>query len=146
MLDRDIRDILAGVFVSAVGLYFSLAGMEYSFGSASRMGPGYMPVVLGCILVVLGMSIMIPAFFRKGDSIEVSWDSLIASLLSLCVFALVLNTIGVFFSTVVAVLIAGIPKKISYMKRIVIALAIAVVTSLIFVTGLNMNISMFPEF
>jgi len=136
MLDRDIRDILAGVFVSIVGLYFALAGAEYTFGTAARMGPGYMPVVLGWILAVLGVFIMIPAFFRRGERIVVHWDSLIASLLSLVAFAFALNILGVFFSTVIAVLIASVPKKLPLVKRFMIAVAIAVITSVIFVIGL----------
>ncbi|WP_370681636.1 tripartite tricarboxylate transporter TctB family protein [Comamonas sp. GB3 AK4-5] len=146
MLDRDIRDILAGLFVSTVGIYFALVGSEYTFGTAGRMGPGYIPVVLGCILVVLGIFIMTPAFFRKGESIEVHWDSLIASLLSLVVFAFALNIMGVFFSTMIAVLIASVPKPMHLIKRFMIAAVIAVVTSVIFVIGLDMTISMFPEF
>lgn len=146
MLDRDIRDILAGVFISAVGLFFALVGTDYTFGTAARMGPGYMPVVLGWVLAVLGVFIMIPAFFRKGERIEVHWDSLIASLLALVVFAFALNMLGVFFSTMIAVLIASVPKKMPLIKRFLIAAVIAVVTSVIFVIGLNMTISMFPEF
>ncbi len=46
MLKRDLRDILAGSFVSMVGLFFAIAGTNYTFGTAARMGPGYMPVVL----------------------------------------------------------------------------------------------------
>ena len=146
MLDRDIRDILAGLFVAIVGIYFALVGSEYTFGTAGQMGSGYIPVVLGCVLMVLGIFIMIPAFFRKGERIEVHWDSLIASLLSLVVFAFALNIMGAFFSTMIAVLIASIPKTMPLLKRFMIAAVIAVVTSVIFVIGLDMTISMFPEF
>lgn len=145
MLKRDLRDILAGVLVCIVGLFFALVGTNYSFGTAARMGPGYMPVVLGWVLFVLGLLILIPAFFRGGDRINVHWDSLLASTCSLIAFAFTLNVLGVFLSTVIAVLIASMPKRMNFGIRGVIAVAIAVITSLIFIAGLDMTVSLFPE-
>jgi hypothetical protein len=144
MLNRDLRDILAGIFVSIVGLFFALVGTNYNFGTASRMGPGYMPVVLGWILFILGILIMLPAFFRKGERIEVHWDSLLAATVSLVVFAFILNTLGVFLSTIISVLIASVPKRMHFGIRGIIAISIAVITCLIFIAGLEMSVSLFP--
>lgn len=144
MLNRDLRDILAGIFVSIVGLFFALVGTNYNFGTASRMGPGYMPVVLGWILFILGILIMLPAFFRKGERIEVHWDSLLAATVSLVVFAFILNTLGVFLSTIISVLIASVPKRMHFGIRGIIAISIAFITSLIFIAGLEMSVSLFP--
>lgn len=145
MLNRDFRDIITGIFVCIVGLFFAIGAQNYSFGTAARMGPGYMPMVLGWVLFVLGIFIMVPAFFRKGERIEVDWDSLLASTASLVVFAFSLQMLGVFLSTVIAVLIATMPKRMNFGVRGVLAIAIAVITSLIFVAGLDMTISLFPE-
>ena len=145
MLNRDLRDILAGIFVCIVGLFFALVGTNYSFGSAARMGPGYMPVVLGWVLFALGLLIMVPAFFRQGEKIKVHWDSLLASTASLIAFAFTLNILGVFLSTIIAVLIASTPKRMHFGIRGVIAIAIAVITSLIFIAGLDMTVALFPE-
>ncbi|MBP7647028.1 MAG: tripartite tricarboxylate transporter TctB family protein [Comamonas sp.] len=135
---------MAGIFVSIVGLFFALVGTNYNFGTASRMGPGYMPVVLGWILFILGILIMLPAFFRKGERIEVHWDSLLAATVSLVVFAFILNTLGVFLSTIISVLIASVPKRMHFGIRGIIAISIAVITSLIFIAGLEMSVSLFP--
>lgn len=146
MLDRDFRDILSGVFIAFVGILFALIGMDYNFGSASQMGPGYMPVVLGWVLFFMGVLILLPACFRKGERITVHWDSLAASLASLVVFAFMLNMLGVFFSTVISVLIASIPKPMSIFTRFALSIAIAVITCLIFIAGLDMTVAMFPNF
>lgn len=145
MLNKDLRDILAGILVCGVGLFFALIGSDYAMGTAARMGPGYMPVVLGWILFALGLLIMIPAFFRKGERIEVHWDSLTASTASLIAFAFTLNVLGVFLSTIIAVLIASIPKRMNIAIRGTIAIVIAVITSLIFIAGLDMTVSLLPE-
>ncbi|WP_312567446.1 tripartite tricarboxylate transporter TctB family protein [Comamonas sp.] len=145
MLNRDLRDILAGIFVSMVGLFFAIVGTNYTFGTAARMGPGYMPVVLGWILFTLGLLILLPALFRQGEKIEVHWDSLLASTAALVAFAFTLNTLGVFLSSVIAVLIASLPKRMHFGIRGVLAISIAVITSLIFIAGLDMTVSLFPE-
>lgn len=87
---------------------------------------------------------MLPAFFRKGERIEVHWDSLLAATVSLVVFAFILNTLGVFLSTIISVLIASVPKRMHFGIRGIIAISIAVITSLIFIAGLEMSVSLFP--
>lgn len=144
MLKRDLRDILAGSFVSMVGLFFAIAGTNYTFGTAARMGPGYMPVVLGWVLCILGLLILVPALFRQGEKIEVHWDSLAASTAALITFAFTLDVLGVFLSSVIAVLIASLPKRMHFGVRGVLAISISVITSLIFIAGLDMTVSLFP--
>lgn len=47
-------DMLAGGTFVVLGLAFALGGRTYGMGSTLAMGPGYLPVVLGVILAVLG--------------------------------------------------------------------------------------------
>jgi putative tricarboxylic transport membrane protein len=61
-----VPDLLAGGTFIALGLAFALGGRTYDMGSALQMGPGYVPVVLGGILTVLGAVIAVQAF-RGGD-------------------------------------------------------------------------------
>ena len=61
-----VPDLLAGGTFIALGLAFALGGRTYDMGSALKMGPGYVPVVLGGILTVLGAVIAVQAF-RGGD-------------------------------------------------------------------------------
>jgi Tripartite tricarboxylate transporter TctB family len=53
------RDSLlaGGVFV-VVGIAFAVAATRYQLGSALRMGPGYLPLVLGAVLTGLGLIIV----------------------------------------------------------------------------------------
>ena len=53
------RDNLAagGVFV-AIGAAFAVGASRYELGTALNMGPGYLPLVLGLVLVTLGLVIV----------------------------------------------------------------------------------------
>ena len=55
-------DLLAGGLFVLLGLAFALGGARYDVGSALRMGPGYVPLVLGGILTFLGLVIVAEAF------------------------------------------------------------------------------------
>ena len=61
-----IPDLMAGGTFIALGLAFAVGGSAYDMGSALKMGPGYVPVVLGGILALLGAGIAVQAF-RGGD-------------------------------------------------------------------------------
>lgn len=49
-----------------LGLAFSIGGARYDVGSALRMGPGYVPLLLGGILTVLGL-VIVALGFLGGD-------------------------------------------------------------------------------
>jgi hypothetical protein len=51
---RAPKDFWTGVIYLGVGALGILVGREYSFGSAGRMGPGYFPFVISCLLLVFG--------------------------------------------------------------------------------------------
>jgi hypothetical protein len=49
------KDFWTGVIYLGVGALGILVGREYSFGSAGRMGPGYFPFYISCLLLVFGV-------------------------------------------------------------------------------------------
>jgi hypothetical protein len=60
-------DLLAGGTFVAVGLAFAVASSRYELGSALQMGPGYYPLVLGGLLVVLGVGVAVEGLSRRGN-------------------------------------------------------------------------------
>ena len=51
------RDYYAGGLMLLLGVGAAVIGAGYKFGSLARMGPGFMPVVLGAVLAFLGLLI-----------------------------------------------------------------------------------------
>ncbi len=51
------RDYYAGGLMLLVGVGAAMTGTGYKFGTLARMGPGFMPVVLGVVLAFLGILI-----------------------------------------------------------------------------------------
>jgi len=51
------RDYYAGGLMLLLGVGAAVTGSGYKFGSLARMGPGFMPVMLGIVLAFLGILI-----------------------------------------------------------------------------------------
>jgi hypothetical protein len=51
------RDYYAGALMLMFGVGAAVTGTGYKFGTLARMGPGFMPVVLGVVLAFLGLLI-----------------------------------------------------------------------------------------
>lgn len=145
MLKRDLRDILGGLIMIAIGLFAAIYGQRYELGQLQRMGPGYFPVSLGWLLALLGVFITVPAFFRQGMRIQVEWKSLIWCTIGVVAFGLALDPLGLVLSTILMVILTSMPGlDMTWKTRIILALVVALITWLIFIFGLGMVIPVWP--
>ncbi len=62
---KNGKDFWAGLMFVGFGLGFMLISFNYPMGSAARMGPAYLPTVLGGLLAVLGAIVFFRAFVSK---------------------------------------------------------------------------------
>lgn len=58
---KNLQDFLAGLLFVALGIGFGWAASRHVLGSADNMGPGYVPLLLGLLLAVLGLLIVFKA-------------------------------------------------------------------------------------
>ncbi|MDO9709590.1 hypothetical protein [Paracraurococcus lichenis] len=99
----NAKDITAGVFLillAVVGLWLN---QDHSLGSARRMGPGYMPMLVFWIQIGLGALVLVLAFFNGPDPLE-KWTGFEIGAVVLAVAAgtatmLVAPYLGSFFTT-----------------------------------------------
>ena len=60
-------DLIGSALLVALGVAFAIGGTGYGvFGEGSRIGPGFMPLVAGVLLVVFGVMIGVEAALRRG--------------------------------------------------------------------------------
>lgn len=144
MKSNDLRDIIGGFALVAIGLFAALHAQRYDIGELQEMGPGYFPTALGILLIILGLFVAIPAFFREGSPIKIEWKSLIWVLISIAIFALALPKAGLIIATVLSVIAASIPSKSSWKTRLILAVSIAALTYVVFLFGLGMVLPVWP--
>ena len=61
---RNNKDFLAGLLLLSFGAVGFFLALDYPFGSALRMGPGYFPRVLSGILMAFGVFVLIRGLLR----------------------------------------------------------------------------------
>jgi len=58
---KNLQDFLAGLLFVGLGIGFGWAASGHALGSADNMGPGYVPLLLGLLLGLLGLLILFKA-------------------------------------------------------------------------------------
>jgi len=53
------RDIYAGALIVMIGALLAWKAPDYQIGTLAHMGPGFMPMVLGVLLIGLGLAIAV---------------------------------------------------------------------------------------
>ncbi|HEV2952220.1 MAG TPA: tripartite tricarboxylate transporter TctB family protein, partial [Actinomycetota bacterium] len=94
---RAVKDILAGAIFIAIGVTFALGSLAYEIGTPERMGPGYVPLVLGLTLAGFGVLIIAKGLIAgEGEPIgDVDWRAAILLTAALLFFGLTIRGLGV---------------------------------------------------
>lgn len=63
------KDLVAGLLFVAIGIAFLWIGLDYRFGTNRQMGPGYFPIVLSSLMILLGVIVALKGLFQGGERI-----------------------------------------------------------------------------
>ena len=145
MNKRDLTDVIGGLFLAALGIFFVIYAQRYDTGTLNRMGPAYFPIVLGAVMALLGVLIAVPAWFRAGTAPEVNWKVLFIVIGSVVIFGATLQTLGLILSVIIAIVVSSVADNdMTWRARAILAVAVAPIIYLIFILGLGMTIPIWP--
>jgi hypothetical protein len=136
---KNPQDLGAGLVFIAIGLAGIYFGKDLPFGSAGRMGPGYFPVLLSYLIVMIGIVVAGMGLTIDGARIEPirlrPIAFVVAAILS---FGALISEIGLALSAIVLTLIAGHARPDAKLpETALLAAALAIFSVLIFVYGLG---------
>ncbi len=144
MRHKDTGDIIGGVLIILIGIFAVIYSQRYDLGRLEQIGPGFFPTAIGIVLIILGVFITIPALFRYGPEVKVNWKGSFWILLSIFVFALTLNRLGLPLATILTVLAATSASTLKWRSRIYVGISLAVITYAVFILGLGLIIPVWP--
>ena len=128
----DNKDFLAGLLLLVVGGIGFYMALDYPFGSALRMGPGYFPRVLSGILMGFGAFVLIRGLMHaervKG---KWGWKPLAFILVGLVVFGFVMERFGIVPALVAMFIIAAFGGHEFKLVEVLILTAIMTTFSII---------------
>jgi Tripartite tricarboxylate transporter TctB family len=137
----DWTDALAGILFIAFGLLFGVQSLGLEIGTAFRMGPGYFPLVLSGILILLGLAITASAIHDRGSEGvgTLAWRGVFFILPAPIFFGLTVRGLGfvpaIFLTTLIAAL-ASFKMRLHW--AFLLAAAVTVFATLVFSYGLGL--------
>jgi Tripartite tricarboxylate transporter TctB family. len=134
--------MIGGGLLLAVGLFVLFhAWSNYDLGTLRRMGPGLFPAALGALLGLTGLAITVTGFLAEGLPPAVDWKPLILVVVAVVVFALTVKTLGLAPAIVLMTIPAAMADgRLGLLGTLLLALALAVISVLLFVVAFNMQI------
>ena len=140
---RSRADFEAGLFFTVFGGATALLSLRYSLGTATEMGPGYFPLILGGLLVLIGV-VVAARSFRDGEAepvAPVQYKALAAVTASVILFAVLLVHAGLLVAIPATVLVSLLAANGWWWRSsIVIAVILTVMCYLVFVVGLDLRL------
>jgi len=156
---KNTQDFYAGLLFSLVGSAFAWGALDYQVGSSGRMGPGFVPLLLGVLLALLGGVVMLRAALFQADRVNAigrwAWKPMVAIIAANLLFGVALGGLpslklpaiglmgGIYLLTFVACL-AGERFKLN--EAALLATALAALSYLAFVLLLKLQFPVWPVF
>lgn len=138
-----LKDVLAGAVVIALGLAFAIGALAYEVGDPLRMGPGYMPLALGIIVIGLGIGIVIKGFLAgETDAIgAVDWRAIVLLTAALLFFGLTVRGLGVAVALLGATLLASLARsRTPLIEVVLISVGLTVLSVVLFIFVLQLRV------
>jgi hypothetical protein len=141
----DTTNAICGVLFVATGAFFALQSLGLDLGTALRMGPGYFPLVLACVLVLLGAIIFIQAVRVEGEPIEpLAWRGMLFILPAPVFFGLTVRGLGFAPALFLTAFIACFAsQKMNVFFAIVLSLLLTIFSVAVFSYGLGLPFERF---
>lgn len=143
---RNSKDLYAGLIFFLFGISSVIIALNYPMGTASRMGAGYFPSILGGILAIMGIGIAIRGLWFTAEPVKpFAFRPLFLVLGAVLAFALLLESLGLVVATFALIVISCLGgwefrlREVVFLFLFLTALAIG-----IFAYGLGMPFKVWP--
>jgi hypothetical protein len=104
----DPTNALCGAIFVATGGFFAWQSLGLEIGTAFRMGPGYFPLLLSMVLILLGLIVLAQAIRVRGGPVgPIAWRGMLFILPAPIFFGLTVRGLGFVPSIFLTALIAA---------------------------------------
>ncbi len=133
-------DAVAGVVFIVIGLFFGLNALALDLGTSLRMGPGYFPLVLAGIMIVLGAFIVASSFKSVAEEMSAhAWRGILFILPAPIFFGLTVRGLGFVPSIFVTTLIAAMASlKMKILPALLLSAGVTIFCTAVFSYALGL--------
>ena len=91
------RNLVRGLILIAISLAFGLQSLRYPIGQFSHAGAGLFPLMVSCLLLLIGVIIVVRSHFVERERLHFQLRNIAIILASLCGFALISHFLNMAF-------------------------------------------------
>lgn len=134
----DRSTIAAGALFLAIGALFGWQSLGLEMGTALRMGPGFFPLILAGVLMLLGLLVVLSGLKGAGDAWgPMAWAGMAFILPAPVIFGLTVRGLGFVPAIFLVTLVAGFAaRRLAIWQVLLLAVAVTVFATLVFSYGL----------
>ncbi len=144
----EIKKIITGVIFAGFGITGILMSLGYNLGTPTRVGPGGFPLLLSIILTGLGIANIVIGTLSAYETGLGSWRPRAIYLIPLSVifFGVAVRPLGLVFTIIGTTVIACLANpKLNLIEIAIMCVVLAAFGAGLFVYGLNLPFSLFPD-
>jgi hypothetical protein len=140
----NLPELVGGLVLMALGGFVVLEAGGYPLGTLRRMGPGYLPVVLGCVLIGLGALVVLEGRAARTVVPRPPWRAIVAISAAVVAFGVLVRPAGLVPAVLALVVIAALAEeRLRPATTILLAIGLAAFAWLVFVALLGLSIRPF---
>lgn len=136
----DKTNLACGAMLIAIGLFFGVQSLSMEIGTTFRMGPGFFPLALAGILVLLGVVILVQATRVDGEPVgAIAWRGIFFILPAPIIFGLTVRGLGFMPALFIAALVASFAShKMTVPAAFILAACVTAFSYVVFTWGLGL--------
>ncbi len=138
---RTNKDFWAAMMYIGTGAIGWWMALDYPFGSALRMGPGYFPIVLSALMIAMGFYVLALGLRKDHEKIQGNWSirALIVLPLSTVVFGVLMEEAGFIPAMLALVPIsAAAGREFKWVEVILLTVGLTIACAAGFIYGLGL--------
>ncbi len=141
------NEFLAGLFVVVLGGICLAAVGDLEIGTATEMGPGYVPRALAWFLVIAGVGMAVTGARRSLPvRATIGWRPLVLVSAAVMLFGATVDRFGIVVAVLLSTVVASLASSISRRHETpLVAIGLAAFAALAFVKGLGLAIPIWPR-
>jgi len=137
-------ELLGAGAVVLLGGFIALEAASYPVGTLSEMGPGFVPLALGVLLMILGIGIGIAECRSERKAPVVRFRPLLLIAAGVIAFGVLVERSGLVPATVALVVLSSLAERpVRPLSIVINAIVLSVIGVLVFLKGLGIPLSAF---
>ena len=141
----DTTNAVCGLVFIGAGLFFAVQSRGLEMGTAFRMGPGYFPLALALVLIVLGLIVVVQATRVAGEPLgPIAWRGMAFILPAPVFFGLTVRGLGFVPSIFLTCLIAAFAStRMKPLAAIILSAGVTLFSVVVFSYALGLPFQRF---